>query len=184
MSCLCRFDACVDGFPQGAGYSPSAQASSANSAAWPPLSLLLNMHCLLNNSGRALSYRSLVRQVQGYDCSSEEARKLLKVHIYNLRKKIEPLPEKPTHILNVRGFGYLFERRRFDRETLSQSSRSLYQASNWAVKPPSTKSWVPVMNEASSLAKKAAAWPISCGRPMRFITCRCSTRRCCSAGSS
>ena len=42
------------------------------------------VRCLLNNSGRALSYRSLVRQVQGYDCTSEEARKLLKVHIYNL----------------------------------------------------------------------------------------------------
>ena len=79
------------------------------------------LRCLLNNSGRALSYRSLVRQVQGYDCPSEEARKLLKVHIHHLRRKIEPLPEKPAHILNVRGFGYLFERRRFDRETLSQT---------------------------------------------------------------
>ncbi len=79
------------------------------------------LRCLLNNSGRALTYRSLVRQVQGYDCSSEEARKLLKVHIYNLRKKIEALPEKPVHILNVRGFGYLFERRRFDRGALSQT---------------------------------------------------------------
>ena len=79
------------------------------------------LRCLLNNSGRALSYRSLVRQVQGYDCSSEEARKLLKVHIHHLRKKIEPVPEKPAHILNVRGFGYLFERRRFNRETLTQT---------------------------------------------------------------
>lgn len=79
------------------------------------------LHCLLNNAGRALSYRSLVRQVQGYDCPSEEARKLLKVHIYNLRKKIEAAPEEPVHILNVRGFGYLFERRRVDRETLNQT---------------------------------------------------------------
>ena len=77
------------------------------------------LRCLLNNSARALSYRSLARQVHGYDCSSEEARKLLKVHVHNLRKKIEPVPEKPAHILNVRGFGYLFERRRFNRETLS-----------------------------------------------------------------
>ncbi len=78
------------------------------------------LRCLLNNAGRALSYRSLVRQTLGYDCSSEEARKILKVHIYNLRRKIEPLPEQPAHILNVRGFGYLFERRRFSRETMSQ----------------------------------------------------------------
>ena len=44
-----------------------------------------------------------------------------KVHIHNLRKKIEALPEKPAHILNVRGFGYLFERRRLHRETLNQT---------------------------------------------------------------
>jgi len=76
------------------------------------------LRCLLNNAGRALSYRSLVRQVQGYDCSSDDARKLLKVHIHNLRKKIEPAPETPAHILNVRGFGYVFERRRVTRESL------------------------------------------------------------------
>lgn len=71
---------------------------------------------LLNNAGRALSYRSLAREAMGYDCSSEEARELLKVHIHNLRKKIEPVSHKPAHLLNVRGFGYLFERRRFNRE--------------------------------------------------------------------
>lgn len=80
------------------------------------------LRCLLNNAGRALSYRSLARQVQGYDCSSAEARELLKVHIHNLRKKIEPVPEKPAHILNVRGFGYLFERRRFDRDNQSEAA--------------------------------------------------------------
>jgi two-component system response regulator RegX3 len=73
------------------------------------------VRCLLNNSGRALSYRTLVRQAQGYECSPAEARRLLKVHIHNLRHKIEPCPDKPAHILNVRGFGYLFERRRFKR---------------------------------------------------------------------
>ncbi len=79
------------------------------------------LRCLLNNAGRALSYRSLMRQVQGYDCSPDEARKLLKVHVHNLRKKIEEVAEKPVHILNVRGFGYLFERRRFNRETQNQT---------------------------------------------------------------
>lgn len=78
------------------------------------------LRSLLNNAGRPLSYRSLVRQVQGYDCPSEEARELLKVHIHNLRKKIEPVPAKPAHVLNVRGFGYLFERRRFPREALNE----------------------------------------------------------------
>lgn len=79
------------------------------------------LSCLLNNSGRALSYRSLMRQVQGYDCPPDKARKLLKVHVHNLRKKIEEVPERPAHILNVRGFGYLFERRRFNREALTET---------------------------------------------------------------
>lgn len=79
------------------------------------------LRCLLNNSGRVLSYRTLVRQVQGLDCSSQEARRLLKVHIHKLRQKIEPVPRRPVHILNVRGFGYLFERRRSRRDTLSEA---------------------------------------------------------------
>jgi two-component system response regulator RegX3 len=82
------------------------------------------VRCLLNNSGRAIGYRSLVRQAQGYDCSSEEARRLLKVHIHNLRQKIEPVPEAPAHILNVRGFGYLFERRRFKRYPQGNSDQT------------------------------------------------------------
>ncbi len=73
------------------------------------------LRCLLNNAGRALTYRSLVRQVLGNDRTSARARNLLKVHIHNLRSKIEPVPDSPEHLLNVRGFGYLFERRRFDR---------------------------------------------------------------------
>jgi len=43
------------------------------------------------------------------------------VYIHNLRKKIEAIPEKQAHILNVRGFGYLFERRRFDRAALTET---------------------------------------------------------------
>jgi two-component system response regulator RegX3 len=82
------------------------------------------VRCLLNNSGRALSYRTVVRQALGYDCSAEEARRLLKVHIHNLRRKIEPSPDRPAHILNVRGFGYLFERRRFKRAAPENPHRS------------------------------------------------------------
>ena len=66
---------------------------------------------LLRNAGRALSYRSLARQVLGYDCEMEEARDILKVHIHHLRNKIEADSSQPTYILTVPGFGYLFERR-------------------------------------------------------------------------
>jgi len=40
---------------------------------------------------------------------------------HNLLRKIETVPEKLAHILNLRGFGYLFERPRFNRETASQT---------------------------------------------------------------
>jgi DNA-binding response OmpR family regulator len=70
---------------------------------------------LVQNSGRALSYRSLVKRVQGYDCSRQEARDIVKVHVHNLRRKIEPQLDNPRFILTVRDFGYMFERRRRDR---------------------------------------------------------------------
>src|SRR5438128_9489952 len=44
-----------------------------------------------------------------------------------------------------------------------------HHSSNTAVRPPSTKSCVPVIKEASSLARNAAACPMSSGVPIRFI---------------
>ncbi len=68
-----------------------------------------------------LSSPSLVREVQGYECSPQEAQKIIKVHIHNLRKKLGLGSEKLPSILNVRGFGYKFERRSNPREeSLSQ----------------------------------------------------------------
>ena len=74
------------------------------------------LSCLVRNPGRVLSNRSLVREVQGYDCSPEQARKIVKVHVHNLRKKVGLRSEEPPYILNVRGFGYMFERRSSTRE--------------------------------------------------------------------
>ena len=74
------------------------------------------LSCLAKNPGRVLSSRSLVREVQGYDCSPEEAREIIKVHIHNLRKKMRLGSEKHPYILNVRGFGYVFDRRSSPRE--------------------------------------------------------------------
>ncbi|MFQ6000786.1 MAG: response regulator transcription factor [Anaerolineae bacterium] len=79
------------------------------------------LSCLVRNSGRALSHRGLVKQVHGYDCDLDEAREILKVHIHNLRRKIEPRPHHPRFIRSVRGFGYMFERRRYDRERLDRT---------------------------------------------------------------
>ncbi len=74
------------------------------------------LSCLARNPGRVLSSRSLVREVQGYDCSPQEAQRIIKVHVHNLRKKMGLDCKKPPHILNVRGFGYIFERRTGPRE--------------------------------------------------------------------
>ena len=74
------------------------------------------LSCLAKNPGRVLSNRSLVREVQGYDCSPQEAGDIIKVHVHNLRRKMKLSSKKPPHILNVRGFGYMFERRTGSRE--------------------------------------------------------------------
>ncbi len=74
------------------------------------------LSCLARNPGRVLSSRSLVREVQGYDCSPQEAGDIIKVHVHNLRRKMKLSSKKPPHILNVRGFGYIFERRTGPRE--------------------------------------------------------------------
>ncbi len=74
------------------------------------------LSCLAKNPGRVLSSRSLVREVQGYDCSPQEAQRIIKVHVHNLRKKMGLDSQKPPHILNVRGVGYMFERRSSPRE--------------------------------------------------------------------
>ncbi len=76
---------------------------------------------LLRNAGRPLSHRSLVKEALGYDCYLSEAREILKVHIHHLRQKIEPQPRGPRFIRSVRGFGYIFERRRYDREGLDRT---------------------------------------------------------------
>lgn len=76
------------------------------------------LSCLVTNSGRALSCASLVKQAHGYRCDPQEAKNICRVHIHNLRRKIEPRPERPRFIRTVRGFGYMFERRGYPRDRL------------------------------------------------------------------
>jgi two-component system alkaline phosphatase synthesis response regulator PhoP len=62
---------------------------------------------LARNPGRVLSCAELVKVVQGYDCDEREARGVIKTHISHLRQKLEPDPENPRHVVNVRGVGYM-----------------------------------------------------------------------------
>lgn len=65
---------------------------------------------LLQNAGRVLSPDELVQVVRGYKCQDIwEAREIVKWYIHRLRRKVEPDPTNPKHILNVRGVGYRFQ---------------------------------------------------------------------------
>lgn len=61
---------------------------------------------LLRHAPRAVSYKTLVKESQGYDVADTEARDLARWRIHELRKVIESDPERPRYLLTVRGAGY------------------------------------------------------------------------------
>jgi DNA-binding response OmpR family regulator len=61
---------------------------------------------LLRHAPKAVEYRTLVKESQGYDVAIAEARDLARWRIHELRKIIEADPEQPQYILTVRGTGY------------------------------------------------------------------------------
>lgn len=61
---------------------------------------------LLRHAPRAVPYKTLVQESQGYHVAIEEARDLSRWRIHELRKLIEADPEQPKYILTVRGTGY------------------------------------------------------------------------------
>jgi DNA-binding response OmpR family regulator len=65
---------------------------------------------LMQNAGRVISARELVRTVLQYEVDSlQEARQTIKWYVHCLRRKVEDDPSSPRHILNVRGVGYMFK---------------------------------------------------------------------------
>jgi len=61
---------------------------------------------LVQHSPEAISYQTLVTEAQGYQVEGSEARELSKYHIHVLRQALEDEPNRPQHVLNVRGVGY------------------------------------------------------------------------------
>ena len=61
---------------------------------------------LLRHAPKPVEYKTLVKESQGYDVASAEARDLARWRIHELRKVIEADPEHPQYILTVRGTGY------------------------------------------------------------------------------
>jgi len=74
------------------------------------------LFCLMRNAGQVLSCQELVRQAQGYELDERDARYLIRPHITRLRQKLVAEPGSPEYIHNVRGIGYLFERRTTPRD--------------------------------------------------------------------
>lgn len=65
------------------------------------------LRVLVQNGGRVLTHNQLLRQVWG--SAYEEEAHLLRVNISNLRRKIEPNPDRPEYILTEPGVGYRFQ---------------------------------------------------------------------------
>lgn len=75
---------------------------------------------IARNAGKVVSPVEILRAVQDYTYSDREAQEIVKVYIRRIRRKIEADPSEPSYIVNVRGFGYMLERRgirRADRAT-------------------------------------------------------------------
>ena len=62
------------------------------------------LRVLVQNAGKVLTHRQLLRQVWGIGYESEVH--LLRVNISNLRRKLEPEPARPHYILTEPGVGY------------------------------------------------------------------------------
>lgn len=67
--------------------------------------------CLTTQLGKVVSSSDLLRAMSGYECPEQEAQEIVKVHVSRLRSKIDRTPDEPSYLLNVRGFGYMLERR-------------------------------------------------------------------------
>ena len=64
------------------------------------------LRALMRNRGRLMTHRMLLREVWGP--AYEDDTQVLRVHVANLRRKIEPEAGAPRHILTDPGIGYRF----------------------------------------------------------------------------
>lgn len=72
---------------------------------------------LIQNQGRIVSRDELLEQVWGYRMLPYT--RTVDFHISQLRKKLEPDPQRPAYFLTVRGAGYCFGRPESNLETKS-----------------------------------------------------------------
>ncbi len=77
---------------------------------------------LARNAGKVVSPVEILRAVQDYTYSEREAQEIVKVYIRRIRRKVEVDPAEPSYIINVRGFGYMLERRAQRRESVTRQA--------------------------------------------------------------
>jgi len=61
----------------------------------------------VHNRGRVLSRDQLIQMAWGRGTAITD--RAVDTHVFNLRKKIEPVPSEPKFLVGVRGLGYRFE---------------------------------------------------------------------------
>ena len=61
----------------------------------------------LRNRGRVLSRDQPIASAWGHGVAITD--RAVDTHVFNLHKKIEPVPSEPGFLLGVRGLGYRFE---------------------------------------------------------------------------
>ena len=79
---------------------------------------------LARNAGKVISPVEILRAVQDYTYSEREAQEIVKVYIRRIRRKIEFDPSEPNYIVNIRGFGYMLERRGIVRGETGADTRA------------------------------------------------------------
>jgi two-component system, OmpR family, response regulator RegX3 len=75
------------------------------SIAFPPKEFEL-LEAFLRRRGRLLTREFLIEEIWGADYVGDT--KTLDVHVKRVRRKIEPDPHEPVHLVTVRGLGYKF----------------------------------------------------------------------------
>ena len=67
------------------------------------------LEVLLLSDGRVMTRDQLIDAAWGHGTAITD--RVVDTHVFNLRKKIEPVPAEPRFLVGVRGLGYRFERR-------------------------------------------------------------------------
>ena len=73
----------------------------------PPQELRL-LGVFLRGRGRVLSRDQLIEAAWGPGTAITD--RAVDPHVFNLRKKIEPVPSEPRFLIGVRGLGYRFDK--------------------------------------------------------------------------